>query len=95
MAHTNANPATGDGGARQVIVTADSRPAEYSQTQAGAQLGIESVTFHPLAELFPLIEGEEFAEPVTNRQHGLHEPVVTQGRILDGRIDFGPALRPA
>jgi N6-adenosine-specific RNA methylase IME4 len=43
--------------------------------------------FHPLAELFPLIDGEEFCALVEDIQdHGLHEPVVLfEGKILDGR----------
>ena len=43
--------------------------------------------FHPLSELFPLIEGEEFDALVSDiRRHGLHEPVIVyQDQILDGR----------
>jgi N6-adenosine-specific RNA methylase IME4 len=43
--------------------------------------------FHPLASLFSLLDGEDFAELVADiRQHGLHEPIVLYGgRILDGR----------
>jgi N6-adenosine-specific RNA methylase IME4/ParB-like chromosome segregation protein Spo0J len=43
--------------------------------------------FHPLAKIFPLIDGEEFAELTEDiRTHGLHEPVVMfEGQILDGR----------
>lgn len=43
--------------------------------------------FHPLANLFPLIEGQSFDELVADiAAHGLHEPIeILQGRILDGR----------
>ena len=45
------------------------------------------VPFHPLANLFPLIEGEAFAELVADiAANGLAEPIVLhQAQILDGR----------
>src|SRR5580698_9900828 len=43
---------------------------------------------HPSAELFPLLEGEEFDELVRDIEtHGLNEPIWLHpdGRVLDGR----------
>jgi hypothetical protein len=43
--------------------------------------------FHPLANLFPLIEGADFDELVADmKANGLAEPIdILQGKILDGR----------
>ena len=45
------------------------------------------LTFHPAAELFPLMEGEEFHELAADvKANGLIEPIVLlDGQILDGR----------
>jgi hypothetical protein len=42
---------------------------------------------HPLANLFPLLEGEDFDELVADvRAHGVREPIwLYEGKILDGR----------
>jgi hypothetical protein len=43
--------------------------------------------FHPLANIFPLMEGSEFSSLVSDvKKHGLNEPVVLcENKILDGR----------
>lgn len=48
---------------------------------------MSDLTFHPLAQLFPLIEGEEFNELVADiRANGVREPIwIHEGQILDGR----------
>jgi hypothetical protein len=45
------------------------------------------VEFHPVANLFPLMEGESFAEFCKDIQsHGLIEPIwLHDGKIIDGR----------
>jgi N6-adenosine-specific RNA methylase IME4 len=45
------------------------------------------ITFHPLADIFPLIEGDDFDELVQDiRKRGLRERIeLLDGRILDGR----------
>jgi hypothetical protein len=47
----------------------------------------QAFPFHPLANLFPLVKGDEFAALVEDiRANGLREPVVLfQEQILDGR----------
>jgi ParB/Sulfiredoxin domain len=73
--------------ARLAADTSDHRrPANDVSITAGAA----AMKFHPLADLFPLIEGKEFEELAADiRQHGLREPVILyQDQILDGRNRF-------
>jgi hypothetical protein len=62
-----------------------------------------SLQFHPLADLFPLMEGAEFDALVADiKKNGLHYPIILyDGKILDGRnryraclaAGFEPAVR--
>lgn len=50
--------------------------------------------FHPLAEMFPLIEGEEFKALVKDvKARGIINPIILyQGKILDGRNRYRAAI---
>jgi hypothetical protein len=51
--------------------------------------------FHPLAELFPLMEGEEFDKFCKDiHQHGVREQITLhEGKILEGRNRYLAAKR--
>lgn len=53
-----------------------------------------ALEFHPLANIFPLIEGSEFDALVADiRENGVHEPIVLlDGKILDGRNRYRASL---
>lgn len=52
------------------------------------------IEFHPLANIFPLIEGDEFKELVADiQEHGVLDPIVLFGKqILDGRNRYRAAV---
>jgi hypothetical protein len=82
MTHQNVSPApaaTGNG-ARKSDQLASEIDSENTKSAT-------AVKFHPLANLFPLMEGEEFDALVADiKANGQHYPIITyEGMILDGR----------
>src|SRR4051812_1459658 len=54
---------------------------------------LQTLEFHPLADLFPLLEGAEFEEVVEDvRAHGVREAIwLYEGKILEGRNRYRAA----
>src|SRR5262245_11905483 len=79
---TKANRRTGDAAVVEASSVGAERPCNTNRPPP--------LQAHPLAELLPPVEGEEFAALVEDiRVHGLREPVVLhEGKILDGRTRY-------
>jgi hypothetical protein len=54
---------------------------------------MQRLEFHPIAGIFPLIEGDEFYTLVSDiKLHGVREPIwLLDGKILDGRNRYNAA----
>jgi hypothetical protein len=54
-----------------------------------------SIEFHPIADIFDLLEGEEFDELVKDiSEHGLQLPIIKhEGKILEGRNRYRACLK--
>jgi DNA-binding MarR family transcriptional regulator len=60
---------------------------EIARSRAQRAHQRSALKFHPIAEIFPLMEGEEFDALVEDiNKHGLRQPITLyKGKILDGR----------
>ncbi|RAI38276.1 hypothetical protein CH341_28155, partial [Rhodoplanes roseus] len=69
--------------------------AVRAAAEPGSRAAARSLPFHPLADLFPLINGAEFEELVDSiRAGGLNHPIVLlDGMILDGRNRYRALAR--
>src|SRR5215467_2240772 len=72
-----------EGEARKIDQLGGSITSKNTQSAAANQ----ELQFHPLANIFPLMEGEEFNALVTDvREYGLKNPVTLyHGGVIDGR----------
>jgi ParB-like chromosome segregation protein Spo0J len=68
-------------GTRRDAVVEQPQPSKTSQS------AVKLLPFHPLADMFPLLEGEPFKQLVEDiRKNGLRQDIdVSDGKIIDGR----------
>lgn len=85
----NSRPAGNDDARRAQDAGEEGHPGEMgeAQEQAVKNAPTTQLTFHPLADLFPPLEGDDFNKLVRDiRARGLIHPVVAHhGVVLDGR----------
>ncbi len=74
-------------------IATEQRKLPDTENDAAPQASPGALGFHPLANIFPLIEGAEFDELVADvRVHDVREPIVIyRGQILDGRNRYRAA----
>src|SRR6266513_2676135 len=64
-----------------------SEPDKIQSRSSSEAAKKESPEFHPLADIFPLMQGADFHDLCDDiKKHGLREPVTMfEGNVLDGR----------
>jgi hypothetical protein len=69
------------------LIDNDTQGTENVNVQASGRAAITTYEFHEVANIFPLMEGEEFNELVQDiRENGLQNPIwLHEGKIIDGR----------
>ena len=70
---------------------ADNAEAQSSEPESSGQADLKP---HPLAEMFPRMQGKDFEDLVTSiKEDGQEEPIVTfEGKILDGRNRYAACV---
>src|ERR1700730_10409606 len=68
---------------------------EQKTSNKSSQADIKLLPFHPLADMFPLLEGKDFDDLVEDiKKNGLREKIdLYQGKIADGRNRYRALLR--
>jgi hypothetical protein len=68
---------------------------EQKPSNKSSQADIKLLPFHPLADMFPLLEGKDFDHLVEDiKKNGLREKIdLYQGKIADGRNRYRALLR--